>query len=54
MSRLSPLALVTALSFCPTAFADKPAAAPGPATPQQVYQSVERSLKYLRAESMSW
>jgi Prenyltransferase and squalene oxidase repeat len=54
MSRLSPLALLTVLCFCPTAFADKPAAAPSPATPQQVYQSVKRSLKYLQAESTSW
>jgi hypothetical protein len=54
MSRLSPLALVTALCFCPTAFADKPAAAPRPVTPQQVHQAVERSLKYLQAESTSW
>ena len=54
MSRLSSLALVTALCFCPAAFADKPAAAPSPATPQQVHQSVERSLKYLQAESTSW
>ena len=44
MSRLSPLALVTGLCFCPTAFADKPAAAPRPATTQQVHQAVERSL----------
>ncbi len=54
MSRLSPLALMTALCFCPTAFADKPAAAPNPATPQQVHQAVERSLKYLQAESTAW
>src|SRR5580704_9133077 len=54
MPRLSSLALVTALCFCPAVFADKPAAAPSPATPQQVHQSVERSLKYLQAESTSW
>jgi hypothetical protein len=54
MSRLSPLALVTGLCFCPTTFADKPAAAPRPATTQQVHQAVERSLKYLQAESTSW
>jgi hypothetical protein len=54
MSRLSPFAFVTALCFCPAAFADKPAAAPRPATPQQVHQSVERSLKYLQAESTAW
>jgi prenyltransferase beta subunit len=54
MSRLSPLVIVTALCFCPAAFADKPAAAPSPATPQQVHQSVQRSLKYLQAESTSW
>src|SRR5271154_5942484 len=54
MPRLSPLALVTALCFCPTAFADKEAAGPRPATPQQVHQAVERSLKYLQAESTSW
>lgn len=54
MSRLSPLALLTTLCLCPAAFADKPATAPHPATPQQVHQSVERSLKYLQAESTSW
>ena len=54
MSRLSPFALLTVLCFCPAAFADKPAVAPSPATPQQVQQSVERSLKYLEAESTSW
>src|SRR5580704_8251252 len=54
MPRLSPLALMTALCFCQNAFADKPTAAPSPATPQRVHQAVERSLKYLQAESTSW
>jgi hypothetical protein len=54
MSRLSPFALLMVLCFCPTAFADKPAVSPSPATPQQVQKSVERSLKYLQAESTSW
>ena len=54
MSRLSPITLVAVLCFCPAAFADKRAAAPSPTTPQQVHQSVERSLKYLQAESTSW
>jgi hypothetical protein len=54
MSRLSPLILVTAVCFCPTAFAAKPLAVHSPARPQQVQQSVERSLKYLQAESTSW
>jgi hypothetical protein len=54
MSHHWPLALVTVLCFLPTAFADKPAAPGSPATPQQVHQSVQRSLKYLQAESTSW
>jgi hypothetical protein len=54
MSRLFPLALVTVLCFRAATFADKPAAAPSPATPQQVHQSVQRSLKYLQAESTFW
>lgn len=54
MSRLSPLALITALGFSSAVFADKPPAVPSAATPQQVHQAVQRSLKYLQAESTAW
>jgi hypothetical protein len=54
MPRLSPLALVMLLAFSAAAFAGNSPAVPSSATPQQVHQSVQRSLKYLQAESTSW
>ena len=54
MPCLSFLALVTLFGCSSAAFAANSPAVPSPATPQQVHQSVQRSLKYLQAESTSW
>jgi hypothetical protein len=54
MTNTSPFALVLlSLSLPALAFAGEPAAVP-PATPQQVHQSVDRAIGYLRTESASW
>ncbi|HTI51774.1 MAG TPA: prenyltransferase/squalene oxidase repeat-containing protein [Planctomycetaceae bacterium] len=54
MGRASMFALfIAALGVSQVAWADEPVSIP-PATPQQVRQSVDRSIVYLQTESASW
>lgn len=54
MARIwSPSMIVLGVCLCEFALSDEPAAIPS-STPQQVQQTVERAIPYLRAESGSW